>query len=128
MNEQRSKLDERMMAAVVSSIKAAEVIIAVVDSGDRPQEALAMFQPGPDWSGPPMAVLLNKADMLEAEQNQQLEEWYKTNCRAEQVYLLQIASGVSGSCACYCCIRGNGQDNLREGMTNFSFSLKCLVR
>lgn len=34
MNEQRSKLDERMMAAVVSSIKAAEVIIAVVDSGE----------------------------------------------------------------------------------------------
>jgi GTPase Era involved in 16S rRNA processing len=34
MQEQRSKLDERMMAAVVSSIKAAEVIIAVVDSGE----------------------------------------------------------------------------------------------
>jgi len=33
LQEQRSKLDERMMAAVVSSIKAAEVIIAVVDSG-----------------------------------------------------------------------------------------------
>lgn len=35
MQEQRSKLDERMMAAVVSSIKAAEVIIAVVDSGEH---------------------------------------------------------------------------------------------
>jgi len=34
MQEQRSKLDERMMAAVVSSIKAAEVIIAVVDSSE----------------------------------------------------------------------------------------------
>lgn len=34
LQEQRSKLDERMMAAVVSSIKAAEVIIAVVDSGE----------------------------------------------------------------------------------------------
>jgi GTPase Era involved in 16S rRNA processing len=36
--EQRSKLDERMMAAVVSSIKAAEVIIAVVDSGEQQQQ------------------------------------------------------------------------------------------
>lgn len=36
MNEQRNMLDERMMAAVVSSIKAAEVIIAVVDSGKSP--------------------------------------------------------------------------------------------
>jgi small GTP-binding protein len=33
MREARSKLDERMMAAVVSSIKAAEAIIAVVDAG-----------------------------------------------------------------------------------------------
>jgi hypothetical protein len=37
LQEQRSKLDERMMAAVVSSIKAAEVIIAVVDSGEEQQ-------------------------------------------------------------------------------------------
>lgn len=87
MAEQRSKLDERMMAAVVSSIKAAEVIVAVVDAVDRPQEALAMFQPGPDWDGPPMAVLLNKADLLEPEQVAQLEAWYKENCRAEQVFV-----------------------------------------
>lgn len=62
--------------------------IAAVHSwsvGDKPQEALAMFQPGPDWSGPPMAVLLNKTDLLEQEQIQQLVDWYKTNCRAEQV-------------------------------------------
>jgi predicted GTPase len=38
LQEQRSKLDERMMAAVVSSIKAAEVIIAVVDSGEAQQQ------------------------------------------------------------------------------------------
>jgi GTPase Era involved in 16S rRNA processing len=34
MQEQRNTLDERMMAAVVSSIRAAEVIIAVVDSSE----------------------------------------------------------------------------------------------
>lgn len=33
MKEQRNKLDERMMAAVVASIKEAEAIIAVVDVG-----------------------------------------------------------------------------------------------
>ncbi len=57
-----------MMAAVVSSIKAAEAIIAVVDSSDSPEDALAMFQPGSNWTGPPMAVLLNKCDLLGAEQ------------------------------------------------------------
>lgn len=35
MREQRSRLDERMMAAVVTSIKAAEAIVAVVDAGER---------------------------------------------------------------------------------------------
>jgi hypothetical protein len=44
-----------------------------------------MFQPGPDWSGPPMAVLLNKTDLLTEEQIQELQEWYMNNCRAEKV-------------------------------------------
>ncbi len=57
-----------MMAAVVSSIKAAEAIIAVVDSADSPEDALAMFQPGDNWTGPPMAVLLNKSDLMSPEQ------------------------------------------------------------
>lgn len=130
MREQRNRLDERMMAAVVSSIKAAEAIIAVVDAGGRgagapalrahplhppslricirplpypregtpprthahapppsrppaddPQDALGMFQPGPDWSGPPMGVLLNKADLVAPEALKELEAWYRDNCR-----------------------------------------------
>lgn len=64
----RSLLEQRMMAAVVSSIKAAEAIIAVVDSADAPEDALAMFQPGDNWTGPPMAVLLNKSDLMSPEQ------------------------------------------------------------
>jgi GTP-binding protein Era len=54
-------------------------------AADAPQDALAMFQPGADWNGPPMAVLLNKADQLEEQQLQELTDWYKQNCRAEQV-------------------------------------------
>ena len=44
-----------------------------------------MFQPGPDWSGPPMAVLLNKTDLLTEQQVQELSDWYINNCRAEKV-------------------------------------------
>lgn len=40
-----------------------------------------MFQPGPDWNGPPMAVLLNKSDLVSEQQLASLEEWYKENCR-----------------------------------------------
>ncbi len=43
MQEQRTKLDERMMAAVVSSIKAAEVIIVVVDAGEPVRDAHKYF-------------------------------------------------------------------------------------
>lgn len=40
-----------------------------------------MFQPGPDWSGPPMGVLLNKADLVAPEALKELEAWYRDNCR-----------------------------------------------
>ncbi len=40
-----------------------------------------MFQPGPDWNGPPMAVLLNKSDLVSAEKLEEVAEWYRTNCR-----------------------------------------------
>lgn len=86
IERKRTKLEERMMAAVVHSIKDSEAIIAVVDSADKPKEALAMFQPGENWSGPPMAVLLNKADLLPEEQVLELKDWYIENCKAEQVW------------------------------------------
>lgn len=41
--------------------------------------------PRSDWSGPPMAVLLNKSDLASEEDVQELCAWYKDNCRAEQV-------------------------------------------
>lgn len=120
MQEQRSKLDERMMAAVVSSIRAAEVIIAVVDSADSPQDALAMFQPGADWNGPPMAVLLNKADQLEEQQLQELTEWYKQNCRAEQVF---VGSALSGEDDGVAAIKAWAVDKLPEGPTLYPKSM-----
>jgi len=87
IEKKRNKLEERMMAAVVTSIQNAEAIIAVVDSKDQPKEALAMFQPGDNWTGPPMAVLLNKADLMSQEELSEVETWYKEACKAEAVYV-----------------------------------------
>jgi len=92
----RTKLEERMMSAVINSIQNSEAIIAVVDAADAPREALAMFQPGTDWSGPPMAVLLNKADLVPPEEVAAVTDWYKENCRAEQVFLGSALQGASG--------------------------------
>jgi hypothetical protein len=67
--------------AVINSIQNSEAIIAVVDAADNPRDALAMFQPGSNWSGPPMAVLLNKTDVLSPEAVTELADWYKEACR-----------------------------------------------
>lgn len=85
IEKKRNKLEERMMSAVVSSIQNAEAIIAVVDCFLEPKEALGMFQPGDQWTGPPMAVLLNKSDLLSPEQLSELEHWYRTACKAEAI-------------------------------------------
>lgn len=82
------------MAAVISSIKESEAIVAVVDSQDNPKEALNMFQPGDTWSGPPMAVLLNKSDLCSPDQLASLEAWYKDNCKAEAVFLGSAKEGL----------------------------------
>ncbi|GFR51998.1 hypothetical protein Agub_g14533, partial [Astrephomene gubernaculifera] len=87
IERKRNKLEERMMAAVVHSIREAEAIIAVVDVADQPKEALQMFQPGENWTGPPMAVLLNKADLLSESEVEELRAWYKENCRVEEVFV-----------------------------------------
>lgn len=52
-----------------------------IPTADDPADALSMFQPGPDWDGPPMAVLLNKADLVPPERLAELEAWYKEHCR-----------------------------------------------
>lgn len=45
------------MRSVAEAVGEADAVLALVDAAARPQEALAMLQPGPDWAGPPMAVV-----------------------------------------------------------------------
>ena len=83
--ERRNELEERMMGAVDQAVKDADALLAIVDASRRPETALEMFQPGPDWKGPPMAVILNKCDLLPTEEVERLEKWFKEECRAETV-------------------------------------------
>lgn len=39
------------------AVKDSDCLLAIVDASHRPEEALAMIQPGDDWRGPPMAVV-----------------------------------------------------------------------
>ncbi|KAL4527634.1 hypothetical protein Ndes2526B_g08261 [Nannochloris sp. 'desiccata'] len=83
--ERRNELEERMMGAVDQAVKDADALLAIVDASRRPEGALEMLQPGPDWKGPPMAVILNKCDLLPTEEVERLEKWFKEECRAETV-------------------------------------------
>ncbi|KAL4443751.1 hypothetical protein ABPG75_011488 [Micractinium tetrahymenae] len=85
ITDRRNRLEEKMMAAVQQAVKDADCLLAIVDASHKPEEALAMIQPGDDWKGPPMAVLLNKCDLLEAAQLDELASWYRQYCKAEVV-------------------------------------------
>ena len=90
---QRDELEERMMTAVQQAIKDADILLAIVDVTDRPEEALDMLQPGEDWRGPPMAILLNKVDMLDDEDESALIAWYESNAKSATVFPISADTG-----------------------------------
>jgi GTPase Era involved in 16S rRNA processing len=57
MQEATTPLDRKMMNNVQQAVREADAIVVVVDGSFRPKEALAAFQPGPNWSGPPVSVV-----------------------------------------------------------------------
>jgi GTP-binding protein Era len=91
--DRRNALEERMMAAVAQAVRDSDALLAIVDAADRPREALAMLQPGPDWAGPPMAVVLNKADLLAPDELEELVEWFASSCNAAAVIPAAAALG-----------------------------------
>lgn len=83
--DKRNMLEDKMMNAVQQAVKDSDCLLAIVDASHEAEQALAMIQPGEDWKGPPMAVLLNKADLLEPEELEALEGWYRLYCKADIV-------------------------------------------
>lgn len=81
------------MTAVQQAIKDADILLAIVDVTDRPEEALDMLQPGEDWRGPPMAILLNKVDMLDDEDESALIAWYESNAKSATVFPISADTG-----------------------------------
>ncbi len=57
VQHQKNELDKRMMGNVQQAMKDSEAMLAVIDAAHRPMDDLAGLQPGPDWSGPPLAMV-----------------------------------------------------------------------
>ena len=66
VNEQRNRLETRMMGFVKTAMRDADAIVAIVDLQRSAREVLEMIQPPQGYDGPPILVVLNKADALPA--------------------------------------------------------------
>lgn len=53
----RTKLDEKMMHNVRTAVQDADALLVILDATEDPAEALAMVNIGPDWKGPPLALV-----------------------------------------------------------------------
>lgn len=78
--DRRNELEERMMGAVDAAVKDADALLAIIDASRRPEGALNMLRPGADWKGPPMAVILNKIDLMEPEKVEALAAQVRADC------------------------------------------------
>ena len=52
-----------------------------------------MLQPGEDWRGPPMAILLNKVDLMDEDEEATLIEWYESNAKNAVVFPISADTG-----------------------------------
>lgn len=71
----KTKLDEKMMSSVRQAVDDSDAVLMLVDTTDDPKADIEMIQPPKDWSGPPMAVVLNKADLIPPMKRKKLYDW-----------------------------------------------------
>ena len=64
LQEDRSKLDERMMQSVKRASKDADAMLVIVDASDRPAQALTFLASTFEEASVPLAVVLNKVCLL----------------------------------------------------------------
>lgn len=82
-----NKLDARMMEAVRTSVEAADAVLVIIDASHRPEDDMVLAQPGPGYKGPPMAVVLNKVDLLEPADRDHLIALCKEQCPVVEAVL-----------------------------------------
>lgn len=95
LREERNELDKKMMQNVRTARRDADVLLAIIDADNRPEEALHLLNLRADQPGlAPMCVVLNKVDLLrDSARVQQLQEWYTVNSPAAAVIPVSALSG-----------------------------------
>lgn len=86
------KLHERMMQAVRNSLEDADVAVLLVDAGDSPEEADAVFSALKLRA--PAIVVLNKTDAVKAERLAQVREYFAAKPYAKSVMQVSALKGT----------------------------------
>lgn len=71
----KTRLDGKMMTSVRKTVDESDVVLMLVDAADDPKADVEMLQPPKNWNGPPMAVILNKMDLLSRQDRNELRDW-----------------------------------------------------
>ena len=85
INRAGSGMERRMIQAVKNAIQDADAVLAIIDASDRPEDALAMLAPGDTWTGPPLCMVINKADIVPAEEIARIVDTVKNKSGAMTV-------------------------------------------
>lgn len=87
-----------MMGAVRRAMKDADVIVMLVDASRGADEALRLMAPPEGARRPPLALLLNKSDLLSLDERRRAEEWAqdvagREGGAADAVFLISAKDG-----------------------------------
>ncbi|CAL8460565.1 g94 [Coccomyxa elongata] len=91
--EPLNMLDQRMMQNVRQATKDADAVLAIVDANDRPEAALPLLQPYLRKGSVPLAVVLNKVDLLTSLKLRQLVEYFEEQPGIDKVIPISALKG-----------------------------------
>ena len=98
LRERRTRMETAMMGAVRRAMKDADVIVMLVDASRGADEALRLMAPPEGARRPPLALLLNKSDLLSLDERRRAEEWAqdvagREGGAADAVFLISAKDG-----------------------------------
>jgi len=94
VDTKRNKMEAAMMTSVTSSVKDADVILALIDSAGRsPREALeGMLPPQLLKKGCPLVLVLNKLDLIPEEEMEDLVDYYTNSEWASAASIVKVSA------------------------------------
>jgi GTP-binding protein Era len=75
VTKQSNLLDSSMMKAVTAAVSDADILLMIVDANYEPYETLKLLKPPEDQSHIPIAVVINKVDLVDEDTVAELQNW-----------------------------------------------------